>query len=91
MSTTPKATSTDTAIKVVNAIFGTAHLIFQTAADLTAHAEGSIVQKISKGEITKQQSIDHRVAATKLKQQAALNKIAELKAKHQAKSEPITE
>lgn len=76
-----KPTTTDNTIKVINAIFGTAHLFFQTAADLTAEAEGRLVQKVSKGAITKDESIQHRKNATALKQQQALNKIAELRAK----------
>lgn len=78
---TAKPTTTDNAIKLVSAIFGTAHFILQSAADLTANAEGNIVHKLSKGEITKQEVIDNRKNSTVLKQQKVLDKIAEIKAK----------
>lgn len=70
-----KNTSSDTAISVVGAIFGTAHFIFQTAADLTAHAEGKIVESISKGEITLAERVEYRKVYTGLKQEELIAKM----------------
>jgi len=86
MSTTTKS-NTDTAINVIGAIFGVIHFTFQTAADLTAHAEGSIVESISKGAITREQSITNRKNKTELTQTNMLIKLNELKAKCQPKPE----
>lgn len=80
-TTTPKASSTDNAIKAVSAVFGTAHFIFQSLADLTAHAEGTIVEKISKGEISKAQTITNRKNKTELTQANLLLKIKEMQSK----------
>lgn len=90
-TTTPKPTGTDNTIRVINAIFGTAHLFFQTAADLTAEAEGRLVEKVSKGAITRQQSITHRKQSTELKQAKALAKIREIQSRSKQQPQPITD
>ena len=84
---TPNRTSTDTAISVIGAIFGTAHFVFQTAADLTAHAEGKLVEKVSKGAITRQQTVDNRRAITKTRQTDVKVKYYEMKARIAAKQQ----
>lgn len=83
METQLKPSNTDTAVKVIGAIFGTAHFIFQTAADLTAEAEGRLVQKVTKSEITKEQCVDNRKKSTELKQLQALEKLRAIREKAQ--------
>lgn len=81
---TPVKNNYDTAVSVVGAIFGTAHFIFQSAADLTAHAEGKIVENITKGEIKAADRTEYRKNHTMLKQQEALDKVEAYKAKMRA-------
>jgi hypothetical protein len=78
--------------KGVSSIFGGAHFVLQTAADLTAEAEGTIVSKINKSDKTT--VIDSRKLATmKLQKQilfegksfAKTFKEAEFEAKMRAK------
>lgn len=90
---TPTKTGTDTAIQIVNAVFGITHFMLQSAADLTAHAEGKLVNKISKGAITVEQSKEYRVASTQLKQAKVLSKLKEMQDKIKAsqQTETITE
>jgi hypothetical protein len=82
---TQTSNSYDTAINVVGAIFGTTHFVLQSLADLTAHAEGRIVEKISKGEIKASERVQYRKDTTLIKQEDIKNKIAEFKAKQTAK------
>lgn len=95
METTPTKSNTDTAIAVIGAIFGTAHLIFQTAADITAHTEGKLVEKVSKGAITKSQCIENRKNSTLIKQQKMREAISNMRNKTktitaQEEPQPIT-
>lgn len=81
METTPNKSNTDTAVKVVSTIFGAAHFVFQSLADLTAEAEGTIIEKITKGEISKSSAIQNRKTATALTQTNILLKVQEFKNK----------
>lgn len=87
METNQKPSNTDTAVKAVGYVFGALHFTFQSLADLTAHAEGHIVEKITKGEITKSSCIEHRRKSTDLKQANILLKVQEFKAKQQSKTQ----
>lgn len=53
--------------KTVRGIFGAAHFVAQTTADVLAHTEASILHKTSG--MDKSLSVEHRRAATKQTQQ----------------------
>lgn len=76
------------AVSVIEAIFGTAHFIFQSAADLTAHAEGKLVEKVTNGEINAAQHTQYRKDTTLIRQDKVLKSIEEYKAKMKAKTQP---
>jgi len=90
----PTANSYDTAVSVIGAVFGTLHFVFQTAADLTAHAEGQLVEKVTKGAITAADATQHRKDQTLIQQDKALQAIesykAKMKAMAQKQNEPST-
>lgn len=80
----------DATVSIIGAVFGTAHFIFQSAADLTAHAEGKIIEKVTKGEIKYQERVIYRKNVTEIKQMELINKINDWKSKRQSKNEVIT-
>ena len=57
-------TGTDRAISVVQTVFGALHVGLTAAADVVMYGEAHIVHKISKGDITVQQTVDARTAQT---------------------------
>lgn len=83
----PTGNSYDTAVSIIGAIFGTAHFVLQSAADLTAHAEGKLVEKISKGEIKAIERTQFRKDQTLVKQDKAIEAIKNYRAKLQAKAQ----
>ncbi len=72
MNTTVEATAvaptgTDKAISAVQTVFGAVHCGLTALADVVMYGEAHIVHKISKGEITIQQSVDARTAQTNIR------------------------
>lgn len=86
--TTPVANNYDTAVSVIGAVFGTAHFIFQSLADITAHTEGKLVESVSKGAIKATERTQYRKDTTLIKQQEAMAKINAYKAKLDANKTP---
>lgn len=85
MSTTQSATRQDTTVSIIHGIFGAAHFVFQSAADLTVHAESKLVEKVTKGEISYKDNMRYRKLTTFNKQQSCIEKYEEFKAKMQNK------
>lgn len=81
IETQASKTNYDTAVNVVGTVFGAAHFVFQSLADITAHAEGKLVEKISKGEINASDRTQYRKDATLIKQTKAMETINAYKAK----------
>jgi hypothetical protein len=77
----------DMAVSLIGAVFGTAHFILQSAADLTAYSEGKLVEKVSNGEIPAHLRIQYRKNITEVKQLEMREKFAKMRAGIQAKKE----
>ena len=89
-----KATSQDTTISIIHGVFGTAHFILQSAADLVAHGESKLVEKVTKGEISYADNMRYRKLTTFNKQQSCIEKYEEFRAKmnnkeHQRSLNPV--
>ena len=85
MNTNSQPTNSDRVVSVIHAVFGTAHFILQSAADLTAHSESKLIEKVTKGEISYSDNMRYRKLTTFNKQQSCIQKYEEFKAKMQNK------
>lgn len=88
---TKSNSNVDTAVNVVSAVFGTAHFIFQSLADITLYGEVKTVQAITKNTPsyrTNEQIIKERQAATTGKQIQIMASIDKMKAMAKPKVQP---
>jgi hypothetical protein len=86
------SSNTDTAVKVVQTIFGATHFVFQTLADLTLHAEVKTVQAITKNTPnwkSKEQIIMERIQGTSATQTKILTNFDKIK-QGATKPAPVT-
>ena len=67
-----KAAAIETTVKGVNILFGTAHFVFQTAADLTCYTEAKIVHSLKSHEASIEELMKQRRASTIIAQEQVM-------------------
>lgn len=79
----PTANSYDRTVSIINGTFGAAYFVLQGLADLTCHAEATLVNKVSKGEISVDEAKDYRRATYAVQSESIIARIESLTAKKQ--------